>query len=291
MEDRSVQPGRIRIGSEEHKKLFCREFIASFRDFKVSDITWPHLDRDALERLRALPFWGEALKTELTAGARVRRMADCERDPLIREAIALQSHEETRHGQLLEALMRHCGLDVPEAAPDKPGDPEWGFMRMGYGEIFDTFFAFGLFKLAGDTGFFPPSLMEIFEGLMQEEARHIIFFANWAAYRNRTVSLGRRSWVAFRRCLALSIQALGRIHTALDMVRGRGAGDDFVMQVPEGIARDVSLRAFLETCLREDEARLSASDPRLIKPRVVARVARLFLGRSGRASSTQPPQG
>jgi len=29
-------------------------------------------------------------------------------------------------------------------------------MRVGYGEVFDIFFAFGLFKLAADANFLPP---------------------------------------------------------------------------------------------------------------------------------------
>jgi len=62
--------------------------------------------------------------------------------------------------------MQNYGIEVPEPAPHTPRSPEWGFMRMGYGGVFDIFFAFGLFKLAGDVNFFPPALIEIFEGLI-----------------------------------------------------------------------------------------------------------------------------
>src|SRR5581483_17646 len=138
----------LRVGSEEHKRLLCREFVDTFHAYEVRDIRWPTLDDASVQRLRALPFWGEAVTTERTAGARVRCMADVERDPLLREAIAMQAYEEERHARLLESLLEHYGIEVPEGGGEQPRDPEWGFMRMGYGETFDSFFAFGLFRIA-----------------------------------------------------------------------------------------------------------------------------------------------
>lgn len=148
--------GRLRLGGEEHKRLFCRMFNDSFRTFEVRDIKWPELDEENLKRLRAMPFWDEAVKTERVAGMRVRLMAEVERDPMIREMIAMQAYEETRHSGILESLMQHCGIEVPIDDTDKERDAEWGFIRMGYGEVFDSFFAFGLFRVAGETGLFSP---------------------------------------------------------------------------------------------------------------------------------------
>ena len=39
---------RIRIGSEEHKELFCREFLDTFEPYKPAVIPWPVLDDAAL---------------------------------------------------------------------------------------------------------------------------------------------------------------------------------------------------------------------------------------------------
>lgn len=267
----------MRIGTDDHKRLFCREFTGSFRDFQVGEIKWPRLDQASLARLRAMPFWAEAVKTERTAGARVRLMADVERDPLVREAIAMQSYEETRHAALLEGLIDHCGIELPEIHADKPRDAEWGFMRMGYGEVFDSFFAFGLFKIAKDTGFFPPELFRIFEPLIEEEARHILFFVNWAAYRRRNIAFGPGAWFQLRRASAIGLQAMGRMQTAVQLSRGGGPGDDFVMQVPDAIDESITLRKFAETCLVENERRLAPYDERLLRPTIVPRLVRLAL--------------
>lgn len=265
-----------RIGSEEHKKLLCREYVDTFHAYEVRDVAWPELDEASLRRLRALPFWPEAVASERTAGARVQRMADVERDPLLREAIAMQGYEESRHAALLERMLEHYGIEVPEGRGLEPRDAEWGFIRMGYGETFDSFFAFGLFKIASDTGFFAPPLVEIFDGVMQEEARHILFFTNWAAYRGKRLPAEMKPWFLVRRALGIGLQAAGRVKTALQL-READAGDDFTMQVPDAIEGDVTLRRLAETCLAENERRLAGYDPNLLRPRLVPRLVRLVL--------------
>jgi hypothetical protein len=261
---------RLRVGSEEHKVLFCREFVDTHHPYDPREIPWPDLDDASLARLRALPFWAEAVSSERTAGARVRAMADVERDPLMRDAIAMQAYEEERHAALLECLLERYGIPVPEGKGEVPRDPEWGFLRMGYGECFDSFFAFGLFRVASDTGFFPQPLVKIFDGVMQEEARHILFFTNWAAHRRVQLPAVSQPWFLVRRMLGLSVQALGRVRTALQM-RETDAGDDFTMQVPESLG-EVNLRTLAETCLGENARRLGCYDPRLLRPRTVPRL-------------------
>jgi hypothetical protein len=264
------------MGSEEHKKLLCREFIDTFHAYEVRDVRWPELDQPSVEKLRALPFWGEAVTSERTAGARVRCMADVEKDPLLREAIALQAYEEERHAALLESLLQHYAIEIPEGGGEKPRDAEWGFIRMGYGETFDSFFAFGLFRIASDTGFFPKPLLETFDGVMQEEARHILFFTNWAAYRGKRLPVHRRPAFAVRRALGVSLQALGRVKTALQL-RGVEEPDDFTMQVPDAIDTDVTLRRLAETCLAENQRRLAGYDSRLRRPQLVPTLVRWTL--------------
>jgi hypothetical protein len=274
----------LNLGSAEHKALFCREFVDTFTEYDVRDVRWPELDEADLQRLRALPFWGEAVSSERTASARVRAMADVERDPALREAIALQGYEEGRHAALLESLLAHYGIAIPDGAGERPRDAEWGFLRMGYGECFDSFFAFGLFRLAADSGIFPTPLVARFDGVMQEEARHILFFTNWVAYRRLRLPFHRKARFLVRRGLGISLQALGRVKTGLQL-RAADDGADFTMQVPDTIG-EVTLRTLAETCLSENARRLAGYDARLLRPRLVPRLVRqaLRLAPGGRRS-------
>lgn len=270
-------PVDLRPGSEEHKKLFCGEFVATHDPFKPTDIVWPELDADARERLLALPVWDEAVSTEQETALKVQALARVEPDPVLREAIGLQGYEEARHSQMLDLLTRRYDIPVAKRPdPPAPPDAEWAFMRASYGEQFDSFFAFGLFALARDSGFFPPGLVRVFDPIMQEEARHILFFSNWVAYRRVHAGMVDRPLLLFRCGLAISLQVLSRIRTAVD-VGGQASQDNFAMKSHQAFADDLSPRSFVETCLRENDRRLAPYDPRLIRPTMVPRLARLAL--------------
>src|SRR5437899_1686945 len=213
----------LTVGSEEHNSLFCRHFIDTHHRYEVRDIRWPDLDEADVQRLRAMPFWDEAVQSEATAAARVRAMADVEPDALLREAIAMQAYEEERHAALLQSLTQRYGITVGDGRPPAPRDAEWAFLRMGYGECFDSFFAFGLFRLSADTGLFPDALVRAFEPVIQEEARHIVFFVNWAAWCRANRPAWRRPLHRLRCLRALSVQAWRRLKGA----RGAASADDF----------------------------------------------------------------
>ena len=277
----------LRIGSEEHKSLLCREFVDTFHPYEVRDIRWPELPENELQRLRALPFWQEAVLSERTAGARVKAAADAERDPVLREAIAMQAYEESRHAALLESLLAHYRIPIPDGEAEPVTDPEWAFLRMVYGECFDSFFAFGLFHVAAESGIFPAPLVERFDGVMQEEARHILFFTNWVAYRRLQLPAYQRAWFLLRRGFGISLQAFGRIKTALQL-RDTEAGDDFTMQVPESIG-EVTLPRLAQICLGENARRLEPYDERLLRPRLVPRLVRVALRATGGGPAPRRP--
>lgn len=79
----------IRVGSDEHRRLYCRMFVDSHKPFRPEDIVWPALDAEALARLKALPVWSEAVRTE-AAAVKVQTLGKAERDPVLAEAITLQ---------------------------------------------------------------------------------------------------------------------------------------------------------------------------------------------------------
>jgi hypothetical protein len=262
----------VGIGSERHKELFCRVFLDTHEPYDPARLAWPDLHVGELERLRALPFWTEALATEANAAARISALGRTERDPLLRRAIELQGYEEARHSRLLGLMADRYRLPVTEEVPDPlPTDLEWAFVRTEYGECFDSFFAFGLFDLARRSGFFPSPLVSIFEPVVQEEARHVLFFANWVAYRRKQLSPALQPLHWLRRGYALCSQAWQRVKTA----RGFRTGD-FTMRGHESIDASISPRGFLDLCLRENSARLARYDSRLLRPVLVPAIARML---------------
>jgi hypothetical protein len=261
---------KVTIGSATHKELFCREFIDTHVAYEAATLRWPELDPTSRERLQALPFWEEAVSTERATAAKVQAQGHREDDPLLREAVTLQGYEEARHAAVLDSLLRHYEIRIPPlSVPPLPANVEWAFLRTEYGECFDSFFAFGLFAVAKDSGFFPAELIARFEPIMQEEARHILFFVNWLAYRRARLPVWQRPALAARCLLAMTLQVWSRLQTA----RGVGEGD-FTLKGHEAIKTDLSPRDFLSLCVQENERRLGRYNCRLLRPRLVPTIAR-----------------
>jgi hypothetical protein len=268
--DRQDPRSRIRIGSEEHKRLFCRMLLDTHDPYKPAVIPWPRLDDVALARLTGLPIWRLAVETEGNAGVRMQAMADATDDPLIREAIALNAFEERRHKEVLAHMIRFYGIDIgEEPLYRQPPRPEWTFVRTGYGEFIDSFFAFGLFTLAQRSGFFPAELVEVFEPVIQEEARHNLFFANWAAYQRARCPAWKRPFQAMHRLAALAVEVSIRIHVGNTIDK-----DNFTMKGSQALGFDLGISELLELCLVENDRRFAGSDPCLVRPQLMPRLAR-----------------
>jgi len=297
------------MGSEEHKNLLCRTFIDTHDPFKPSEIRWPDLDAEGLARLKAMPVWNEATRTEAATAVKVQSLGDTEKDPLLAEAISLQGYEEGRHAEVLVLLTRHYGIPVAQfPPPEVPKDPTRAFLRTGYGECLDSFFAFGLFRLGVQAELFPKALTDVFEKIMQEEARHILFIVNWAAYlRARRPVLARPGFDLWR-AWNIGGQAFDRLKGALSMAGGDGKKDgdearksDDKKGLPEkdatqsgftlkshSIFGDFSLRSFLETCLAENAKRLAPYDARLLRPNLVPSVVRQIVKVLPRRAPSRP---
>ncbi len=269
----------LRMGSEEHKRSFCNVLLGFFNPYKPAVIAWPALPPDAEKRLTSLPFWDIAVHTEGYASVRMQTMADSVKDPLIKEAIAMNAFEEGRHKHVLHNMLNFYAIPLAtEPAYVAPRDPEWKFICTGYGECFDSFFAFGLFKMAKDSGFFPPELVDVFEPIVQEEARHILFFVNWVAYTAANKPLLPRLWFRMRCMAALFMGGMGRMSLAGAANKGHGtAENNFVVTSGETLTVGLTPRRLIEVALAENTTRMSPYDPRLPRPEIMPFIARLAL--------------
>lgn len=279
-------PGEpVRLGSDAHKALFCRELLDTHDPFKPAILEWPQLDDATREKILGLPIWDMAVQTEGRAGMNVRTYGELISDPLLREAVEMDAFEEGRHKQVLSHLVAAYGIPLqPEPPYERPRDPEFAFMRTGYSECIDSFFAFGLFKIAQDTGFFPPKLVEPFECVMREEGRHILFFVNWVAWWRRNMPWWRRPWFELK-VIAVWLFLIGeRISMAKGMTGSpRAQENNFTLNGSQELGVEVSFREMAAICLAENDRRLAPYDTRLIRPRFVPAMARLALKVLGRA--------
>jgi hypothetical protein len=262
----------IKPGSEAHKTLFCRQFIDSHLQFDPATLPWPDLTQPELDRLRAVPFWQEVYHTERRAGAIVDAFTPQVADPIVREAVALQGIEEARHARLIRVLIDRYGLDATEQPMETfPADLETAFIDFGFGECLDAFLGFGAFKTARQSEFLPEAMFEIFDVLMHEETRHIVFFINYMAWREKQKGL-----VAPLRALK-SAWFYGRAARRLfGMVkRGQDANDgkDFAITEASMFLDGFSFRAFVEDCYRENARRMAQFDPDLMQPSLLPNIA------------------
>ncbi len=271
--------GPLRPGDDAHKAMFSRMLLETFNPYKPAVIAWPELDAKARARLINLPIWDIAVQTEGRARLRMLSYARTIPDPLVRQALELNGWEEGRHKEVLARLVAFYGIVLePEPEYVEPKDPEWSYLVTAYGECIDSFFAFGLFEAARRSGFFPPELVETFEPVVQEEARHILFFVNWLAWHKRRMPLWRRPWFFFRTLAVWGILVGERLNIAKDVSSGEtGSKQDanFTLNGAETLGKDIDTKALMEICLAENDRRLAGYDQRLLRPTTVPRLVRL----------------
>jgi hypothetical protein len=203
-------------------------------------------------------------------------------DPLLKEAVEIDGFEESRHKRVLSNLVTAYGIDLaPEPEYCLPRHPEWAFLLAGYCECVDTFFAFGLFALAKQSGFFPSELVATFEPVVQEEGRHILFFVNWVAWHRRNLPPWRRLLFAAKIASVWAFLIWERIGVART-IDGQGAGakaqdNNFVFTGSRTLGNgDISIGRVIDICLTEHERRFAGYDRRLLRPRVMPRMMRLI---------------
>jgi hypothetical protein len=274
---------RVCVGSNDHKELFCRSFIATHDPYDPRMLPWPKLDDDALARLRSIPFWGTALQIERNAGFLVNAFAQTINDPLIREAVALQGFEEDRHALMIGTLVDLYGLRADEPG-ELPSPTKRAFIDFGYNECLDSFFGFGVFRLAAQARALPDELISLFTRVIHEEARHIVFFVNWIAYDR--VQSGYRSPLSQVPGVTVGyIRSLARLIKLAAGGRKNQEAQTYGNAFNELSFSHLTLRDFVQACLDGNDEEMAKLDPRLLKPRVVPAIARFainFMPRNGK---------
>ncbi len=263
----------MEVGTPRHRDLFCRTFIDTHVEFEPEELPWPRLEGVDLERLRAFPFWRYARSIEQRAGRMVTAFAHTVEDPLIREAVALQGGEETRHGRLMAHAIERYGIDAPPLdIADAPASPE-EFAVFGFGECTDSFVGFGAIALARDKGILPASLLAVFDDVMFEEARHIVFFINWWRYEEARAGRGRFPLHTFKALGYHFRAAMGTVTGATDLPPMPKLEDPELTAIVAGVTPAM----FLQTALAENRRMMARLDRRLIKPTIMPSIATALL--------------
>ncbi len=251
--------------------------MQSYIEYDPSTLPWPVLDDAALKRLRDVPFWDEVFYTERRAGAIVTEFTKTVTDPVLKEALALQGKEETRHAKLISVMIEKYDLQANmRPLEDISTDIETRFKDFGFGECLDSFLGFGLFKIAAKSEFLPEEILRIFETLMQEETRHIVFFVNWMAYTE-----ARRGWLA-RSALPLTslhyyLRALKRMAGLAKRGKDMNDGKNFAATQVSMFLDGFNFRQFLEDCYTENSRRMSIFEPELLRPSFLPQLAEAAL--------------
>lgn len=259
--------------------LFSRMILDTHDPYRPALIDWPELEPVMREKIVSLPIWDMAVQTEGRTGLFVKTFSETVEDPLLKAAVQMDAFEERRHKVVLADMVQSYGIELqPEPDYRKPKDAEWAFMRSGYSECIDSFFGFGLFKLAKDTGFFPPELIDTFEPVMREEGRHILFFVNWVAWWRRNMPWWRRPYFEAK----VVVVWLFLIWERIDMAKGMGESskaqeNNFTLNGSKELGVEVSFAELARICLSENDRRLAGYDSRLIRPRFVPAMIRLAL--------------
>jgi hypothetical protein len=256
----------MRVGTPQHRDLFCRTFIETHVPFEPESLPWPELGEVHLRRLRAFPFWSYARSIEQRAGRMVTAFAQTLDDPLIREAVAVQGVEETRHGRLMSHVVERYGIDAPLIPIGDPPARTDDFCIFGFGECTDSFVGFGAFALAREKRLFPSDLLNIFENVLFEEARHITFFVNWWRYEEARAGRDKPFVRTFNSVRYHVRAAMGTASGATDMPAIPTQLDDPEL---DAIVKSITPAMFLEASLAENRRMMEKIDRRLLRPTVM----------------------
>jgi hypothetical protein len=256
----------MKLGSYEHKKLFCRMLIDTHTTDSPKQFPWPKLEDHSLARLQSISPWSELLFQQQEGSRILSAYAQTTRDPLMKEAIALLSDEQNRHTELLTSMMKCYGLSTATpSGRQQQNNPEAAFINFGFKNDLDSFLEFGLFGVVQQAHYLPESLLDRLNTVLDEKARHVVFFINWWAYWNLKLK-HKKAWNEPRELGALWARrgALLKLLTACDQ-------EDFdegssALLGADRLLGELTKDQFLNICCLAQGQRMQPFDQSLLQP-------------------------
>ncbi len=278
----------MKLGSYEHKKLFCRMLIDTHATDNPQKFPWPKLDDQSLARLQSISVWPTLLHHQQQGSHVLGAYAESVRDPLMKEVIALLALEQDRQTQALTAMMDEYGVPQSGAVSLQPSNnPEKDFINFGFTHCLDSFLGFGLFEVLQQAHYLPVSLLDRFNIALDEKARHLVFFINWWAYWNLKIK-HRKAWSELRGLGAFWTRSrnLLSLMSACDQEDfDEGTSALFSADLLMG---ELTKDQFLSICRLAQSHRMQHFDPNLLKPKfpdigaeVIQRVLKFWPQRVG----------
>ena len=185
-------------------------------------------------------------------------------------------------------MIQYYGVEITAPSPKSvPEKIEPAFIKFGFNECVDSFLAFGIFKLARQSHFFPEPLFDIFDTVLDEEASHIVFFINWFAYLqasrgqdNKILGVSKNLWY-YGKAVKHLVGIAGNSNSSKPKksMTFKGSGTFIENLTPQG---------FLNACLEENSRRLSCFDERLLRPQLLGAIAKIALNILNLLPSRQP---
>ncbi len=257
----------MKIGSYEHKKLFCHSFVDSHSPYSSDSLLWPNLDTALIEQIQSAPFWAEVLRTQHNTAQIVCAFAQTLKDPMVKKAIILQGEEQKRLTVIIQSFLDRYNIPSPTLPLVViPNNLDIAFIEVSYRKCLDLFFADGLRAAAHQSRFIADDLDQHFDFLLAEQSRHTIFFVNWMAYQR--IKLNQR-WGNLSAVPVLWSRSGALVKL---MAAFRPKDEDERPVATRWMAR-FSAETFLSQCLSEHEKRMQASGPELLRPQLSANLA------------------
>jgi hypothetical protein len=258
----------MNIGSYEYKKQFCQSFIDSHIPDDPASLRWPTLDPVTLEHLQSLPIWRQGLLSQHYAAQIITAFATTLKDPMVKAAVILQAQEQTRLVKTIQSFLSAYNIPAP-ALPTVaiPKNLEAAFIKVGYRNCLDLFWADGLRDAAQKANAIPVALDQRFDRLLAEQSRHTIFLVNWMAYQKAKLN---KRWGEWNAVPAL----LNRSGVLVRLIAAFGPKDlDERPAATRWMAR-YNIETFLKLCLAVHQTRMQTLSANLLQPQVSVNLAK-----------------